>query len=103
MRSGPSHRPTEPTISRKETPIGCPYDLDIQHTCGHDLPHDLSNRPADKRAGFARWLAALDCTDCWQAGCPSDSTDRAQWLAAKRAEEQQAATECAVAVRHAAA
>ncbi|MBC2878062.1 MULTISPECIES: hypothetical protein [Streptomyces] len=63
----------------------------IAHTCGHSVEQDLSNRPADKRAGFARWLAGKDCTDCWKAARDGDSAGKEEWLAAKRAEEQQAA------------
>ncbi|MFB6987949.1 hypothetical protein ACFC0C_16370 [Streptomyces sp. NPDC056178] len=51
----------------------------------------MSNRPADKRAGFARWLAAKDCSDCWKAARDGDSTSGEEWLATKRAEEQAAA------------
>ncbi|MEV7955287.1 hypothetical protein [Streptomyces sp. NPDC088141] len=64
----------------------------VLHECGHEVTHDLSNRPADKRAGFARWLAAKDCSDCWKAARDGDSTSREEWLATKRAEEQAAAT-----------
>ncbi|WP_405889832.1 hypothetical protein OG427_07235 [Streptomyces sp. NBC_00133] len=67
----------------------------VAHTCGHEVTHDLSNRPADKRAGFARWLAAKDCTDCWKAARDGDSASKEEWLAAKRAEEQQAAKDWA--------
>lgn len=67
----------------------------VQHTCGHDVTHDLSNRPADKRAGFARWLAARDCSDCWKAARDGDSASKDEWLAAKRAQEQQAALDWA--------
>ncbi len=34
----------------------------IAHSCGHEISHDLSNRPADRRAGFARWLEGRDCS-----------------------------------------
>ncbi|KOV35735.1 hypothetical protein ADK58_02930 [Streptomyces sp. XY152] len=51
----------------------------------------MSNRPADKRAGFARWLASKDCTDCWKAARDADSESKEKWLAEKRAEEQEAA------------
>lgn len=34
----------------------------VEHACSHQVIHDLSGRPADKRAGFARWLAAKDCS-----------------------------------------
>jgi exonuclease VII large subunit len=36
----------------------------VTHSCGHETTHDLSDRAADKRAGFARWLATRDRTDC---------------------------------------
>ncbi|MCY0940244.1 MFS transporter [Streptomyces antarcticus] len=67
----------------------------IVHSCGHEVTRDLSDRPADKRAGFARWLGGRDCTDCWKASRDSDSAAKEVWLAAKRAEEQQAALEWA--------
>ncbi|MEU4147396.1 hypothetical protein [Streptomyces parvulus] len=55
------------------------------------MTHDLSNRPADRRAGFARWLATKDCTDCWKASRDADTESKPEWLAAKRAAEQEAA------------
>ncbi|MCV2465111.1 hypothetical protein OEB94_38215 [Streptomyces sp. ICN988] len=64
----------------------------VEHACSHRVDHDLSHRPADKRAGFVRWLASKDCTDCWKAARDSDTEARAQWLAARRAEEQEAAS-----------
>ncbi|MFZ4298729.1 hypothetical protein ACOZE3_12560 [Streptomyces cinereoruber] len=67
----------------------------VDHHCGHQVIHDLSDRPADRRAGFVRWLADTDCTDCWKAARDADATSQEQWLATKRAEEQQAATEWA--------
>ncbi|MBT2409352.1 hypothetical protein J7I94_02040 [Streptomyces sp. ISL-12] len=67
----------------------------IQHSCGHEVVHDLSDRPADRRAGFARWLAGKDCTDCWKAARKTDTASKEEWLTAKRAEEQQAAVEWA--------
>lgn len=67
----------------------------IIHSCGHEVTQDLSNRPADKRAGYARWLGGRDCTDCWKASRDSDSAAKEAWLAAKRAEEQQAALDWA--------
>ncbi len=63
----------------------------IVHSCGHEVTHNLSNRPADRRAGYARWLEGRDCTDCWKAARDSDTESKEAWLAAKRAEEQQAA------------
>ncbi|MCL7493800.1 hypothetical protein M8I34_20720 [Streptomyces sp. MCA2] len=67
----------------------------IEHPCGHSVTHDLSDRPADRRASFARWLSGRDCTDCWKAARDADTASKEQWLAAKRAEEQQAAAEWA--------
>ncbi|MFD7137032.1 hypothetical protein [Streptomyces sp. NPDC059894] len=63
----------------------------VEHACSHRVVHDLSNRPADKRAGFARWLASKDCTDCWKAARDADTESKQEWLAAKRTEEQEAA------------
>ncbi|MFH9862181.1 hypothetical protein [Streptomyces sp. NPDC017202] len=63
----------------------------IIHSCGHEVTHDLSNRPADRRAGFARWLATKDCTDCWKASRDADTESKEEWLAARRAAEQEAA------------
>ncbi|WP_043267078.1 hypothetical protein [Streptomyces sp. CT34] len=59
------------------------------------MTHNLSDRPADKRASFARWLASKDCTDCWKAARDGDIASKEEWLAAKRAAEQQAAAEWA--------
>lgn len=67
----------------------------VEHACGHEDIHDLSGRPADQRAGFARWLATRDCTDCWKAARSNDAVSKEEWLAAKRAEEQRAAAEWA--------
>ncbi|MFF3536397.1 hypothetical protein ACFYXP_20920 [Streptomyces sp. NPDC002466] len=60
----------------------------ITHSCGHQTERDLSDRPADRRAGFAEWLAKQECTDCWRAAKGSNEQDKAAWLEAKRAEEQ---------------
>ncbi|MGW4692410.1 hypothetical protein OU787_25855 [Kitasatospora sp. YST-16] len=67
----------------------------VEHSCGHSVDHDLSERPADKRAGFARWLAERSCKECWLAERQSDTASREAWLAERRAAEQQAATEWA--------
>ncbi|AZK97042.1 MULTISPECIES: hypothetical protein [Streptomyces] len=72
-----------------------PTSWDVVHSCGHEWTHDLSGRPADRRAAFSRWLSGRDCTDCWRATQAGDSADRKEWLAARRAAEQQAATEWA--------
>jgi hypothetical protein len=67
----------------------------IEHVCGHEIIHDLSDRPADRRAGFARWLTEGDCPGCWKAARDSNTESRQEWLTAKRAAEQQAAAEWA--------
>ncbi|MFG2670166.1 hypothetical protein [Streptomyces sp. NPDC048445] len=40
----------------------------ITHSCGHLAERDLSDRAADRRAGFAEWLAkqecSVNCTTC---------------------------------------
>jgi len=61
----------------------------ITYACGHSEGRDLSAKRADERAGYARWLASKDCTDCWRAG-QADAGERLttqQWLQRKRAEE----------------
>ncbi|MEU7033599.1 hypothetical protein ABZ958_07950 [Streptomyces sp. NPDC046237] len=63
----------------------------VEHSCSHQVVHDLSDRPADRRAGFARWLAGRDCTDCWKAARDADTESKEEWLAAKRTAEQEAA------------
>ncbi|MEU1073538.1 MULTISPECIES: hypothetical protein [unclassified Streptomyces] len=68
---------------------------EVVHTCGHAITHNLSDRPADKRAAFARWLASKDCTDCWRAARDNDSAGKEEWIAARRAAEQQAAADWA--------
>ncbi|WP_327330024.1 MULTISPECIES: hypothetical protein [unclassified Streptomyces] len=60
----------------------------ITFACGHQADRDLSDRAADRRAGFAEWLAKQSCTDCWRASKEDDEQDKAAWLKAKRAEEQ---------------
>ncbi|XQE80456.1 hypothetical protein ACN24L_18385 [Streptomyces microflavus] len=60
----------------------------ITHSCGHHTERDLSGRAADRRAGFAEWLAKQECTDCWRTAKEGDEQDKAAWLEAKRAEEQ---------------
>ncbi|MEI5525262.1 hypothetical protein WB388_32115 [Streptomyces brasiliscabiei] len=58
------------------------------HPCGHTTTVDLSDRPADRRAGYARWLAGRDCTDCWKASRDNDAEEKETWLENKRAQEQ---------------
>ncbi|MEV6209560.1 hypothetical protein [Kitasatospora sp. NPDC051914] len=60
----------------------------IAHSCGHRTERDLGDRPADRRAGFAEWLARQDCTDCWRVAKSGDEADKAAWLETKRAAEQ---------------
>ncbi|MFI2116706.1 hypothetical protein ACH489_19775 [Streptomyces rubiginosohelvolus] len=44
----------------------------ITHSCGHHAERDPSGRAADRRAGFAEWLAKQECTDCWRAAKEGD-------------------------------
>ena len=61
---------------------------DVEHACGHGQVHDLSAKRVSERAGFARWLADRDCTDCWTRDRETATgRDRDVWLAARRAEE----------------
>nr|BFD94082.1 hypothetical protein KitaXyl93_54420 [Kitasatospora sp. Xyl93] len=60
----------------------------ITHSCGHEVERNLGDRPADRRAGFAEWLAKQECTDCWRSAKAGDEAERAAWLEAKRAAEQ---------------
>ena len=62
----------------------------ITYACGHSEDRDLSAKRADERAGYARWLAGKDCTDCWRAGQDDAERRKAQWLEAKRADEAEA-------------
>lgn len=58
----------------------------IEYACGHSQDRDLSTKKADERAGYAKWLASKDCTDCWRT-MQGESTDRLskdEWLAQKR-------------------
>ncbi|WP_327382159.1 hypothetical protein [Streptomyces sp. NBC_01207] len=75
--------------------MAIPTSFEVVHSCGHTNTHDLSSRSADQRAGYARWLAARQCTDCWRADQQADAASTAEWLAAKRAEEQTAAADWA--------
>nr|WSW42370.1 hypothetical protein OG296_04045 [Streptomyces sp. NBC_01001]WSW63188.1 hypothetical protein OG513_34040 [Streptomyces sp. NBC_00998] len=75
--------------------MAVPSSFEIVHSCGHSNTVDLSSRSADQRAGYARWLAARQCTDCWRADHQADAASTAEWLAAKRADEQTAAADWA--------
>jgi hypothetical protein len=62
----------------------------VHHQCGHDQEHDLSEKRASERAGFARWLASRDCFECWCASRDAkEAKGRKAWLAKRRAEEAQ--------------
>ncbi|MFI8103424.1 hypothetical protein [Streptomyces sp. NPDC086023] len=71
--------------------MAVPTSFEVVHSCGHTVAHDLSTRSADQRAGYARWLAERKCSECWRAEHRADAASTAEWLAAKRAEEQAAA------------
>lgn len=60
----------------------------VTHTCGHLAERDLSDRAADERAGFARWLGERPCADCWRAAHQADAISTKEWLETRRAEEQ---------------
>jgi hypothetical protein len=63
----------------------------ITYACGHSEDRDLSAKRADERAGYARWLASKDCTDCWRgAQAERERLSKQQWLQARRAEEADA-------------
>jgi hypothetical protein len=67
----------------------------ITYSCDHSDERDLSAKPADQRAGYARWLSDKQCTGCWHTK-QSDTTDRLtaeQWITQKRTEEATARTE----------
>ncbi|GAQ58952.1 hypothetical protein [Streptomyces acidiscabies] len=65
-----------------------PTTWTITHSCGHTTDRDLSDRPADRRAGFADWLTRSPCTDCWHATRTTDTASKDAWLAEQRATEQ---------------
>ena len=60
----------------------------VEHVCGHEKAHDLSAKRVSERAGYARWLAGRDCTDCWSRDRDKAvGKERDAWLAERRAEE----------------
>jgi len=63
--------------------------------CGHQSEADLSARPADQRAGYARWLAKRECTDCWRETHQRDAAATSAWLESKRTQEREAAQDWA--------
>ncbi|MEU6440385.1 hypothetical protein [Streptomyces sp. NPDC047046] len=68
--------------------MAIPTEWTIDHTCGHTETRDLTNRPADRRAGFAEWLGTQPCTACWE-------TARSAERAKERAAEEKAVEEWA--------
>jgi len=60
----------------------------VEHSCEHEQDHDLRDKRPSERAGFARWLATKECSDCWRANRDkADGKVREAWLAERRAEE----------------
>lgn len=48
----------------------------VTYTCGHTEPRDLSDRPAGKRAGAAKWFGEhLTCTPCFANSNSSGESD----------------------------
>lgn len=60
----------------------------VEHACGHEQDHDLSDKRPSERAGFARWLKTKDCSDCWRATRDKqNATAREAWVEEQRAKE----------------
>ena len=60
----------------------------VEHGCGHEQDHDLSEKRPSERAGYARWLKRKDCSDCWRADRDQANTkEREARLAEQRATE----------------
>jgi len=58
----------------------------LTHACVHCGEHDLSAKRPSERAGYARWLAAKDCAECWKATRDRQAArERDGWLAERRA------------------
>jgi hypothetical protein len=61
---------------------------EVDHACRHLEAHDLSVRRVSERAGYARWLATKDCSDCWRTERDRLATrQREEWLAVRGAKE----------------
>jgi len=61
---------------------------DVEHSCGHEQNHDLGDKRVSERAGFAKWLATKECSDCWRAHRDKENgKEREAWLADRRASE----------------
>jgi hypothetical protein len=60
----------------------------VEHDCGDDEVHDLSDKRPSERAGYARWLRSKDCSACWRRTRGNEkSADNESWLAERRTEE----------------
>jgi len=58
----------------------------VEHECGHTQMHDLSAKPAGKRAGLATWLKGKPC---WECGRSSEvSPERKAEIEAETAETE---------------
>jgi hypothetical protein len=78
-----------------EANVAVKTEWDIEFGCGHSETRDLSNKRADERAGYAKWLSSKDCTDCWRT-TQSDGQERVstdEWIRQQRAEEVAAVSE----------
>jgi hypothetical protein len=61
---------------------------EMDHACGHPKAHELSARRVSERAGYARWLATTDCSDCWRTEHDRlTAGQREERLAARRAKK----------------
>lgn len=60
----------------------------IGHACGPEQDHDLSSKRASERAGYVRWLAARDCTDCWRSRRDTKAAAERQAAMAERRSEE---------------
>ena len=61
---------------------------DITFTCGHTETRNLSDRPAGKRASFAKWLARNgECVDCWKKEHKDDRRLEQLYVAAANAKK----------------
>jgi hypothetical protein len=80
--------PVPTTQERQITDMAVKTIWNIEHACGHNADANLSDKRADQRAGFARWLATKDCDDCWRAQRDdAERRSKEDWLAVRRAEE----------------
>ena len=60
----------------------------VDHSCGHEQDHDLSDKRPSERAGFVRWLEQKECSDCWRRERDKENaTEREAWIAEQRAKK----------------